>query len=992
VNLPQTAPAPAQSAIQDACRQRIKGDVFFDQVKRGVYATDASLYQVMPTCVVVPKDESDILAAVEIARQFGLPVTARGGGTSLSGQTYGTGMILDVSKYHNQILEVNVEEKWARVQSGAVRDVINGQLAKHKLHFAPDPATGSRATIGGMVGNNTCGTRSIVYGKTIDHVIECRVLLSDGTICHFKPREPDFWQSNSRATASEQREAELFRGLQKIIEPNRDEINARYPRVLRRVSGYNLDEFVDGSGYVGPIGPRRSHNQGHRIWNLANLIVGSEGTLGILLDAKIRLTPNPQSTALCVVHFDSLLGALRHVPRILESSPTTVELLDVTFMDEARINPATREMSHFILGEPQAIHVVEFMGATPEEATDLANQFADSMRQENIGIAHPVFSNPKEIKDVWETRKLGLGLISNVKGPIKGRDFIEDAAIPVEHLASYIEKIEKLCHSEGIYRVSIYAHASAGVVHVVPAVDVHDPQEVQKMERIATQAFRWTMEYGGSWSGEHGDGQLRGQFLPEMFGEKLYRAFCDIKKLFDPIGLMNPKKIVDTDRMTENIRYQAPDYQKHAAKSESTALFKYADQGGLQLAIEQCNGVGACRKIGSGTMCPSYMATRDEHHSTRGRANALRLAMSGQLGRDPVESLASDGVNDCMSLCLGCKACKTECPNAVDMAKLKSEVLQMRYDKKGTPLGAKLIGRMPDTAKRLTGRAASILNFASILPLGRRFMEKLTGIDRRRPLPPFASRNLQQTLKSNPVAPGERSRGKVVLFDDTYANYFEPHIGRAAIQLLESVGYEVIIANAGCCQRTRLSKGLVREAKKYGAITFANLDRYAQQNLPILCLEPSCASALVDDVADLIDDQAAAMRVSKSVRMIDVYLAEQGISLSSSAREILLHGHCHQKAMFGTTAIHSHFGRMENVKCSEVDSGCCGMAGSFGYEHFELSKKIGEERLFPAVRAAHAAGKTIVACGISCRHQLKDCCGIEAKHWVEVVNADDSFK
>ncbi len=512
------------------------------------------------------------------------------------------------------------------------------------------------------------------------------------------------------------REAELLQKLEPIIESNRAEILKRYPKVLRRVSGYNLDEFVDGAGYVGPIGPRRSHNQGHRVWNLSNLIVGSEGTLGILLDAKIRLTPNPQSTALCVVHFDSLLGALRSVARILEANPSTVELLDITFMDEARINPATREMAHFILGDPQALQVVEFMGANIEEATQLAKEFADAMKNEGIGIAWPIFSNPKEIKDVWETRKLGLGLISNVKGPTKGRDFIEDACIPIPHLADYIEKVEQLCKSEGIDRTSIYAHASVGVVHVVPAVNVHDPNEVLKMERIAKQAFQWTMEYGGSWSGEHGDGQLRGQFLPEMFGDRLYQAFCDIKRIFDPLDLMNPRKIVNTERMTENLRYQTPGYEQNAKKSESKALYRYADQGGLQLAIEQCNGVGACRKLGSGTMCPSYMATRDEHHSTRGRANALRLAMSGQLGKDPIEALASDGVDDCMSLCLACKACKTECPNAVDMAKLKSEVLQMRHDKHGTSLGAKLMGRMPDTAKRVAGKVAHLANFASIIP------------------------------------------------------------------------------------------------------------------------------------------------------------------------------------------------------------------------------------------------------------------------------------
>ncbi|XZE52265.1 FAD-binding and (Fe-S)-binding domain-containing protein [Planctomycetaceae bacterium SH139] len=992
------ASTSSSDLFEQTLRQTIRGDLYFDPVNRGVYATDASLFQIVPQCVVVPRDAEDTIAAVKIAAQFGVPITARGGGTSLSGQTFGPGMVIDFSKYMDQVEEVYVapdgHEGWARVGPGVVRDRLNKQVAPHGLHFAPDPATGSRATVGGMIGNNTCGTRSIVFGKTIDHVLSCRVVLADGSVCDFEPLADDQWkiragqadkQAAKGAQTTEPREAEIYRGVGALIERHRAEILARYPKVLRRVSGYNLDEFVDGAGYTGPIGPRAAANSGQRTWNLSNLIVGSEGTLALLLEAKIRLVPLPPATALCVVHFDDLIDSLRHVDRMLEFSPSTVELLDRTVMREAKVNEATRQMAHFISGDPHAVQIVEFFGQDAEEASQRVAQFAAAMKAEKIGYAWPIFTEPTGIQDVWETRKLGLGLISNVRGAMKGRDFIEDACVPTEHLAEYIGRIQTLCADHGIGRLSLYAHASVGVVHVVPALDLHDPAEVVKMEKIAHQAFEWVMEFGGSWSGEHGDGQVRGQFLPNMFGPDLYGAFVELKQLFDPQGLMNPGKVVDAQTLTENLRYQTPGYEQQAARAAAAANYRYQDQGGLKLAVEQCNGVGACRKLSAGTMCPSYMATRDEQHTTRGRANALRLAMTGQLGDDPVAALASDGVNDCLSLCLACKACKTECPNAVDMAKLKSDVLQMRHDRHGTPWSAKILGRMPDAARRLAGRLGRAANLSNLVPGGRRLLEKMTGIDRRRPLPTFATKTLEQHLSERQVSGLSSPRGEVVLFADTYANYFEPHIGLAALSLLEGLGYRVEVAQAGCCQRTRLSKGLVREAKQLGTQTLQNLKPFAERGLPILCLEPSCASALVDDLADLVDDQALGQLIAGKVQMIDVFLASEGVELASDHAQILLHGHCHQKALFGTAAIRQLFADMPATDCREVDSGCCGMAGSFGYENYDLSRTIGEDRLFPAVRDAASKGQTIVACGISCRHQLSDFLGVHAYHWVEVV-------
>ena len=617
------------------------------------------------------------------------------------------------------------------------------------------------------------------------------------------------------------------------------------------------------------------------------------------------------------------------------------------------------------------------------------------LQAKGIGYAWPIRTDKQGQANVWSVRKVGLGLISNVPGPVKGQAFVEDACVPVEVLAEYIERLQGVCREFDV-PTTMYAHASVGVIHFRPRLDLHLPEHREKMVAIANRAFEMVCQYGGVFAGEHGDGLVRGEFIPRYYGPQLYEAFRQIKGLFDPGNVMNPGKIVDTPSMISNLRY-GDAYRPVAVPT----LFQYREQGGFQLAVEQCNGVGACRKLDAGTMCPSFMATRDEEASTRGRANALRLAMSGQLGDD---ALASGRMKQVLELCLACKACKTECPNAVDMARLKSEVLQMHHDRHGVPLGYRMVGGMPQLARWLAGPLAHIVNFVARLPGYGWLLEKVAGIDRHRAMPPFATRTLKQLLRTRKVGrlssavphgsgdPCYVARPKVVLFDDTYANYLEPRVGLSAVELLEGCGYEVLLAQAGCCQRPRLSKGLVRQAKRDGTKTMQKLDAYARQGLTILCLEPSCATALADDLPDLIDDAELGRRVAGCVTMIDVFLEREVAAgriapLGANAKAFLLHGHCHQKAEFGTAAIHGHFARMPGVTCEEVDSGCCGMAGSFGYEHYELSRQIGERRLLPAVRQAVAEGKTVIACGISCRHQIRDLLGVEAKHWVEVVRA-----
>ncbi|MEX2672049.1 MAG: FAD-linked oxidase C-terminal domain-containing protein [Phycisphaeraceae bacterium] len=993
--------------LESDLRCAVRGEVHTDAATRGLYATDASHYQQTPRVVVVPLDEADVLAALQVAHQHRVPTTPRGAATSLSGQTFGPGMVLDLSRHLNRVLQVDAEQGWARVQPGVIRDQLNAQLKPLGLHFAPDPATSSRATIGGMVGNNSSGTRSIVYGKTIDHTLACRVALADGTVINCAATDDPTWQRRAAGEdVQSRREAELYRGVRDVVNHHQQEIRDRYPKVMRRVSGYNLDEFVDDAGYCGPIGPRAEQIApgAHRIWNLANLIVGSEGTLGVLLEVIVRLTPIPPATAVCVMHFDDELAALATVPQINGHNPSAVELLDRDVLREAKINASTRDMAGWIKGDPAAVLLTEFFGETATEAAAKAETFAATMLARGLGYAHPVLLEANEQRDAWETRKLGLGLISNVKGPVKGQAFVEDACVPVDVLAQYIGHLQAKCLELGI-DWSMYAHASVGVIHFRPAVDLHRPEHREAMRQLTEFAFEQVMRCGGVITGEHGDGFVRGGFIPRTYGPAVYEAFKQIKTLFDPHHLMNPGKIIDSPSMTDADLLR---YGSHYRVAEVPSLFHYRDQAppelqhsGFRLAVEQCNGVGACRKLGSGTMCPSYMATRDEKDTTRGRANALRLAMSGQLGdeQDITKALGGDEVHGVLELCLSCKACKSECPNAVDMSRLKADALQMRHDHRGLPLGYKLIGRLPDVARFQRGLVATLSNTLAKLPPYRWLFEKLTGIDHRRPLPPFATRHLAGLLKQRKSShadhssasvqaanePSHSTRRTVVLFNDTYTNTMEPRVGLAAIDLLEGCGYDVLLADAGCCQRPRLSKGMVREAKTLGRRTMQNLDRFVRQGYPILCLEPSCASALRDDLPDLIDDVELGQRVAAHIHMIDVFLEAEGVTLRSRHRELLLHGHCHQKALFGTDAIRRLFAAMPDVHCTEVDAGCCGMAGSFGYEHYELSRAIGEDRLFPAVRSAVRQGQTVVACGISCRHQLHDFLNVKAKHWVEVV-------
>ncbi|MDX2247782.1 MAG: FAD-linked oxidase C-terminal domain-containing protein [Bacteroidia bacterium] len=942
-------------------RQQIRGDLHTDDYSLGLYATDASIYQIKPLAIVAVKDETDVITAVKIARHHGVTILPRGGGTSLAGQTVGQSLVLDFSRYMNQVLEFNEAERWVRVQPGLVRDELNAFLAPYRLHFAPDPATSSRANVGGMIGNNSSGTNSILYGKTVDHVLEARFLLADGTLLHVKNCGPEEWSTKA---IQNNREGEIYRRFREIIHQNRTEIETRFPKVMRRVGGYNLDEFIHTDQ-----------------WNLAKIFTGSEGTLGVMLEAKINLEPLPKYESVCVVHYHSVLDAIRSVETMLKYQPVAVEILDHVVLQLSRENLGTAPHSHFIEGNPAAILIVEFYGETPEDVQTRPLKMIEELKSKGMGYAHPFFTDAKNHDDVWVIRKKGLGLMLGIKGKAKPLPFIEDAGIPIPYLPEYIDRVLKLC-AELDTKVSMYAHASVGVIHVRPILDLREETDIKKLTQIAERTFALVMEYGGSWSGEHGDGLVRSPFNEKFFGPVVYQALRDVKALFDPENRMNPGKIVEAPPMDQNLRYG-----KSYRSTLPETLFHYRQEEGFEAAVDMCTGVGECRKVLTGTMCPSFIATRNEEHSTRGRANALRLAMSGQLDE---EGLTSPRLREVLDLCLSCKGCKSECPSNVDMARLKSDVSQLYYDKHGLTFRDKLIRNTHKAAQRFSGGLAPAVNRVQKTKLFRLALEKMAGFDSRRTLPEYAAETFEKWYRKQPVTTLS-GKPKVILFADTFLNHHEPEVGIAAFNLLKDCGYEVIPAFAGCCQRPKISHGFLREAKTDGEKTLRNLDVFVQEKIPIVAVEPSCASALTDDLPDLLDDAALGERIKRGVKMIDVFLAEEKaagrlkVTLELIADTNLLHGHCHQKALYGTKAMQQLVsGNGKSVK--EIPSGCCGMAGSFGYEkeHYELSAKIGDRKLFPAIKSAETQ-TGIIACGFSCRHQIEHFTGRKARHWVEMV-------
>ena len=921
----------------------IEGEVRFDLISRALYSTDASVYQIQPLGLVVPRNRQDILRTLEICRRFRCPLTMRGGGTSQAGQAIGDGIQIDTSKYYNRLLEVNADERWARVEPGIVLDELNAQLALLKLRFAPDISTASRAAIGGMIANNSAGARSVIYGKTIDHVLELDVALSDGSVVHMgeMPR--------SGVPTGNSLEAACYRKVLDLASEHSAEVDRRYPKVLRRVGGYNLDEFTDPARPV----------------NLAKILVGSEGTLGVVLEAKLRLVPLPKAKAVMVVMFAELLEALAAVPAILRHQPSAIEVMDKAILDNTRQNAALdRIRNSFIAGDPAATLCIEFYGDRAEDLPPRLQALEEDLRAHGFGYAYHSETDVAKQQQVWSLREAALGLSMAMKEDAKSISFVEDTAVAPERLSEFIGRFLKIINGHQT-TAGIYAHASVGCLHVRPVVNMKTEEGVRKFEAIAQDVADLVLEFGGALSGEHGDGLVRAPFMRQMFGPVLYEAFRDIKRTFDPLGILNPGKIVDAPPMTANLRFGAG-YQTPKPKS----WFDYSEYGGLGGAVEMCSGVGACRKKLSGTMCPSYMATRDERDATRGRANVLRLAMTGRLGE---AGLGDDGVYRVLDLCLECRACKAECPVGVDMARFKSEFLADYWSRHGTPLRARALGNIHRVSV-WGSRFASLANWAGGLAPARWMNERLLGVDRRRRLPAWRNETFEKWLKAHPRTSGTPTKA-VTLFNDTFTNHYDPEIGKAALEVLERGGCQVDVVRPGCCGRPLISQGLLGEAREHAGRLVKSLFPIAKDGRKILFCEPSCLSAVKEDAPSLLRDglQEKARVVAAACQSFEEFAGQLDLPLRAGPKKILLHGHCHLKSMGLLPATMSLLGRIPSATVVDLDAGCCGMAGSFGYsrQHYDVSVAIASRKLLPAVKSM-SEGEILVAPGTSCRHQVAE--------------------
>ena len=946
-------------------RRQTRGAVKTDKYSRILYSTDASIYKVEPLGLFFPQHRDEIQAAVEIAARHRVPVLMRGGGTSLAGQTVNKALVIDASRHLNRILEINAAEKWARVEPGVVMDTMNAALRSYGLQFGPDPASGNRATMGGIVSNNSTGSHSIVYGMTADHVLRLSAVLSDGSTVRFNSVSAAELPALGRQSGLP---GEIYRRLPQILRNKESAIWQGTPRHWRRCGGYNLDRLLDPDSL-----------------NLAKLLCGAEGTLGAIQDITLNLVERPKFTGLAVVHFKEMRRAMESVPLILENDPSAVELMDNLGLTMCRDVPEyARLLTTFIEGRPDTILITEFTGNTQAEVDDKLNKYTVFLQKQGIGYTLTRPPTPEIQAKVWEVRKAGLGLLMSVKGDHKPIPFIEDSAVPVEHLAEYITRLEDFCHSLDV-KVAYYAHASAGCLHVRPLLNLKEAEEAGKMEAISNAVVDLVAQYGGAFSSEHGDGRARSWQAERFYGPDLYDAFKQVKTLFDPHNLLNPGNIVNAGPMTENLRFGA-DYTVISLREE----LDFSADGGFHRAVEMCNGAAVCRKD-TGNMCPSFQVTRDEEHSTRGRANLLRAALSGDL---PAKELTSPRMFEAMDLCVECKSCKSECPSSVDMAKIKTEFLAHYYEVNPIPLRSRLFAAIGALSQIGSGALAPLVNSITGNPLTRWGLDRFLGIDRRRQMPAFARTPFTTWFKKRSPNPSADLRRKpVVLFSDTFNTYNYPHVAIAATEVLEAAGFRVILPGAHNCGRPMISKGLVKQAKKTAARAVAALIPYAKENIPIVGLEPSSVSAITDDYLFLLPGNQDARRVAKMTLTFEEFIAQQSelpdfhLPLDPAAsRKFLLHGHCHQKALIGTDPALKLL-RLLSPAVDEIeDAGCCGMAGSFGYEkeHYELSLKMAERSLAPTVRAA-GDDVTIVAAGVSCRQQIAHTTGRVALHPAQVL-------
>jgi FAD/FMN-containing dehydrogenase/Fe-S oxidoreductase len=971
-------PRTGDGALAARLRHELQGEVLFDAASRGRYSTDASIYQIEPVGVVVPRTEEDVRIAIQIAAGEGVPILPRGGGSSQCGQTVGAALVIDNSKYLNQVVAFDADARTAVVQPGMVLDRLNAYLKPHGLWFPVDVSTSAQATLGGMAGNNSCGSRSIRYGNMVHNVLGIDALLADGSEFLFG--------GSDRVAGAPPAYQTLVERVHAIVRREAAEIEARWPKVLRRVQGYNIDMVQPGVE-----GALLAHN-------LAHLLVGSEGTLAYSRRIHLALAPLPQHKTLGVCHFPTFHQSMLAPQHIVKLAPTAVELVDRTMIELARGNAAFKPIvNRFLKGDPDAVLLVEFAGDDRGEQFAKLKQLVELMAELGFPGGVVEITDGALQKEVWEVRKAGLNIMMSMKGEGKPVSFIEDCAVPLEHLAEYTDKLTRVFARHGT-RGTWYAHASVGTLHVRPVLNMkHDG--ARQMRAIAEEACELVRSYkGAAYSGEHGDGLARTEWIEPIIGPRLMRALEEIKDLFDPRNLMNPGKIVRGSKQDDRSLFRfKPGY---AAQQLDTALdwsewnapgaaasgeaADVASSRGFIAAVEMCNNNGHCRKFDAGTMCPSYRATGNERDLTRGRANTLRLALSGQLGAD---AFTSDAMHEAMDLCVSCKGCKRECPTGVDMAKMKIEFLHHYHKRHGFSLKDSLIAYLPRYAP-WAARLPWLANLRDAVPGLAQLSESLLGLSARRSLPkwrgdPFLSGTQVQARRE-----GEEQR-EVVLLVDTFNNYFEPDNARAAVAVLEAAGYRVHLARAVddqnenarplCCGRTFLASGLVDEAKAEARRTIAALRPYVERGLPVIGLEPSCLYTLRDEFRSMLPGAATEALAARAVLFEEFLAAEhQAGRLKLKLKPLpqkkaLLHGHCHQKAFGAMSQVAQVLGLVPDLKVETVESSCCGMAGAFGYEagHYDVSMNMAEASLLPALRKA-GADTLLVADGTSCRHQIHD--------------------
>lgn len=967
--------------LQDFSRS-ISGDVYDDHVTRLLYATDASAYQEMPLAVIVPRTNEDIRKILEFARRERLPLIPRTAGTSLAGQVVGNGIVVDTSKYLNRIIEINPDERWVKVEPGVVLDELNMHLKEYDLYFGPETSTSNRCMMGGMVGNNSCGAHSLIYGSTRDHTIEVEGFLSDGSEVTFSAITEEELKIKLE---KKDLEGDIYRNIHSILsdEKNQENIRAEFPdpRMERRNTGYALDILLNSSLY----------EQGSdKPLNLANLICGSEGTLMFITAVKLNLVPlPPKEKGLLVVHHKSIAEALKANLVALKYRPGAIELIDHYILECTKTSIEHRRNRFFLKGEPGALLCVEFARDTKEEIEKVTTDLIQDLKNQGFGYEYPLLFGP-DIPKVWALRKAGLGLLSNVPGDAKPQPVIEDTAVHPEYLPDYIDEFDKVLERMGLNCV-YYAHIATGELHLRPMINLKTEEGVRQFREVATEIARLVKKYKGSLSGEHGDGRLRGEFIPMMIGEENYRLVKSVKATWDPENLLNPGKITDTPPMDTSLRY-SPGQDT----PEFDTAFDFSDTMGMLRMAEKCNGSADCRKssIIGGTMCPSYQATFDEDKTTRARANMLRDILTRNQGKNPFNNKELYKILD---LCLSCKGCKSECPSGVDMAKLKAEFLYQFYKANSPSLRTRLIARFSMT-QALASKFGFLYNAIISAPLFARPMKLLIGFAPGRSLPKVHFTTFRKWLKKN--LPGLNSAlpenaPAVFLFVDEFTNYNDVPIGITTARLLNRLGYRIQVLDHAESGRPYLSKGFLDKAGKLAETNVRLFGEHVSEAMPLVGIEPSAIFSFRDEYPDLLrgDLQEKARHLAENVFTIEEFLVREmenkrleNSIFTIKPAHVYFHGHCQQKAIATTLATKKALALPQNYVVEEIKSGCCGMAGSFGYEkeHFDLSMKIGEMVLFPAIQKA-AEDAWIVASGTSCRHQIKDGTRRKAVHPVEVL-------